>query len=128
MVTPVDAMAMAIFMFEGARLCSPSVRNIRNNNPGNLRPWRADQVTDPDNYRTFPNFAEGWAALVGDIRVKLSSHLKPTDTMVQFFELYAPGEDHNNPHSYAQYVCKWMSEALGQTITVATPLQEVFGK
>lgn len=128
MVTPIDATAMAIFTFEGARLGNPNVRNIRNNNPGNLRPYAAVQTTDGDHYRTFPTFADGWAALIADIQAKLDKHLIPKSTMENFFDLYAPGADHNDPHGYAQFVCKWMSDALARTITLATTISEIYTK
>lgn len=126
MVTPYDATAMAIFMFEGARLCNPNVRCIRNNNPGNLRPLSADQPCDDGDYRVFPTFRDGWNALTTDILAKVTRHLKPTSTMVDFFNLYAPGADHNDPHGYAQFVCKWLSDALDKQITLQSTIQEIF--
>lgn len=127
MVTPIDATAMAIFMFEGANAHSPSTRNVRNNNPGNLRPYLNTQVSDKDGYRTFPLFYLGWQALVGDITAKVTQHLKPTSTMIDFFNIYAPGADHNDPHGYAQYVCGWLSSALERTVTLASTIGEIYG-
>ena len=123
----IDATAMAIFMFEGARLGDPHVRNIRNNNPGNLRPFTYGQATDAGGYRTFNVFAMGWQALISDISVKLTQHLKSTDTMEAFFKLYAPAADHNDPTGYAQFVCRWLTGALGRTVTLATTIKEIYG-
>lgn len=124
-VNPIDATAMAIFMFEGANAHSPSTRNVRNNNPGNLRPYLSSQAVDDGGYRTFPSFAAGWTALESDIQVKVHTHVQ-AGTMLDFFNLYAPGADHNDPHGYAQFVCVWLSNALDQTITLATPVAKIF--
>lgn len=126
-VTPIDATAMAIFMFEGANLHSPSSRNVRNNNPGNLRPFAAGQAVDADRYRTFYSFAAGWLALVGDITYKVKNHVA-AGTMLDFFNLYAPGADHNNPNGYAQFVCRWLSAALNRQITITTAVTAIFGE
>ncbi len=126
-MTPIDATAMAIFMFEGGNLHSPLVRNIRNCNPGNLRPYTPAQVTDKDGYRTFPDFVDGWNALLNDIEAKVTRHLKSSSTMVDLFNLYAPGADHNDPHGYAQFVCKWLSDALARPVTLAETIEDIFG-
>jgi hypothetical protein len=125
MVNAIDATAMAIFMFEGANLHSPTVRNIRNNNPGNLRPLSDLDTTDGQGYRTFPFFSLGWSALVSDISYKVHHHVQ-AGTLLDLFELYAPGADHNNPNGYAQFVCKWLSDALDQTITLTTPIASIY--
>jgi hypothetical protein len=127
MVTPIDATAMAIAMFEGLNLHSPLIRNVRNNNPGNLRPYAEGQVTDADGYRTFPSFLQGWAALVTDVGVKVNHHLQKNNTMLDFFNIYAPGADHNDPHGYAQFVCKWLSDALARPITLASTIGDIYG-
>ena len=126
MMNPYDATAMAIFFFEGGNTANPNVRNIRNCNPGNLRPYTAMQVTDADGYRTFPTFTLGWQALLGDISAKLTVHLTKKQTMLDFFNLYAPGADHNDPHGYAQYVCRFLSDALAKTITLASALGDIY--
>ncbi len=128
MLNPYDAMGLAIFYFEGGNLVNPNVRCIRNNNPGNLRPTAQDQPADDSDYRVFPTFKDGWISLLADIRFKVQNHLKPTSTMVDFFNLYAPAEDHNNPHSYAQFVCKWLSDALDKQITLQSTIQDIFGR
>jgi hypothetical protein len=127
MVNAIDATAMAIAMFEGMNLHSPLVRNVRNNNPGNLRPYLANQITDTGGYRTFASFAEGWAALIADINAKLQHHLTPTSTMIDLFNIYAPGADHNDPAGYAQFVCRWLSDALAKSITLASTIETIYG-
>lgn len=124
---PVDATAWAISVFEGLRTPTPYIRGIRNNNPGNLRPSGPGQAVDDGNYRTFNTISDGWKALTDDISYKIARHLKPADTMTKFFELYAPGADHNDPKSYAQFVCRWLTGALGKPITIDTPISEIYG-
>jgi len=125
-VSPLDACAMAIFMFEGARSAHPDVRCIRNNNPGNLRPYLPSQEHDDDNYRVFPSFSAGWTSLEQDIAFKLQHHLAPIQTLLDFLNLYAPAGDNNNPTEYAQFVCAWMTSALGKAITTATAIRDIF--
>lgn len=123
-VRPVDATAMAIFMFEGANKCDPTTHNIRNNNPGNLRPYKTGQEVDAGGYRVFPLFVDGWQALIGDINAKV---LRMADaTLVDLFNVYAPGADHNDPRGYAQFVCGWLTRALGKSVTVATRIGDIY--
>lgn len=125
-MSPYDMAAMAIFMFEGGNLHDPATRNVRNCNPGNLRAYLAGQVVDDGGYRIFPTFVSGWLALIGDIQAKIKNHLQPTATMLDFFNIYAPGADHNDPHSYAQFVCRWLSSAMSRPVTVETAVATIF--
>lgn len=126
MVTPLDALTMAIFQYETGAKPGPSVRSIRNNNPGNLRPYADNQPTDGENYRIFPTFSDGWAALQSDLSHKLKAHLSADAVLLDLFNIYAPSEDHNHPNSYAQFVCRWMSGALGKSINMNTKVSEIF--
>lgn len=123
-VTPIDAMAMAIFMFEGGRLAKPNVRCVRNNNPGNLRPYLESQEAE-DNYRVFHSFMDGWIALCSDIKYKVEHHPE-IRTMLDFLNKYAPAADGNSPTEYGRFVCHWLSDALGQEVTLSTPVRMVF--
>ena len=122
-IKAINATAQAIYQFEGGS--HPLSRNNRNNNPGNLRPYAYNMAADPDGYRTFLYQSDGWNALEMDISVKVTTHVA-AGTMLDFFNLYAPGADHNDPHGYAQFVCGWLSAALDQTITLATPVAKIF--
>ena len=124
-VNALDAMSMAIFMFEGASVAVPTTRNIRNNNPGNLRPYSSTQPVD-DGYRYFDSFTLGWQALQADLTTKIRKDFKPTDTLLQLMSKYAPTGDNNNPTAYAKFICNWMSVTLGREITLTTPLGEIF--
>jgi hypothetical protein len=105
-----DAMAQAIYYFEGHR---PSDRNHRNNNPGNLRQANEVMPEDSDGYVVFPHFVTGYEYLLGDIRAKVTGHnshgLGRTSTLVEFFEVYAPSGDSNHPRHYATFVAWWLS-------------------
>lgn len=125
-MTPIDATALAIFYFEGGNKVDPTTRNLRNCNPGNLRPYKAGQETDAGGYRVFALFLDGWLALTGDIMAKVHTRLKPEQTMRDFFNIYAPGADHNDPAGYAQFVCGFLSKALGRDITVNSTIREVY--
>jgi hypothetical protein len=124
-MNPKDAFAMAIFMYEGGRMGIATVRCIRNNNPGNLRPYQKDQIVDSNNYRVFKTFVEGWQALLDDIQHKLDKH-KELITVLDFLNRYAPAGDNNKPTAYARFVCGWLSGALGFSITVNTKLISIF--
>jgi hypothetical protein len=129
LVLPTDAMAMAIFMFEGANQCKPTVLNIRNNNPGNLRPINGDTTTPQDDkgYRTFTSFIDGWQHLIADLHYKIYNHPELI-TMLDLFNKYAPAGDHNNPTLYTNFVCNWMSKALGYSITSDDLITNIFKK
>lgn len=123
-MSPLDATALAIFMFEGGNQHSPSSRNVRNLNPGNLRPYQTGQAVDSGGYRVFATFLDGWLALQNDIKAKVGR--MQDKTMLDFFNVYAPGADHNDPHGYAQFVITWLSIALGQQLTLETAIKEIY--
>jgi hypothetical protein len=120
----IDATAMAIFIFEGGY--HPKSRNVRDNNPGNLEPIPGSAVDHEGAYRTFKTFSDGWLALTEDIAYKIAHHLTPDSTMVDFFNLYAPAADHNDPHGYAQFVCGWVGPAIGRVITLESKIKDIY--
>ncbi len=96
----------AIRDFEG----KPGDLNYKNNNPGNLR-----SVKGP--FLKFKTYNEGWLALKDYVtRACTGKHkaYKPTFTIAQFFGVYAPSEDHNDPKVYANYVAK----RIGKPVTM----------
>ena len=120
---PIEALADGIMNFEGWHRDS---RSWRNRNPGNLRPASippTDPVDDA-NYRVFESLSDGWLALTYDILKKLlGSHgLTDDSTLRNFFDIYAPSDDDNDPDKYARQVAVWLSRDLGQTITPETTL------
>lgn len=128
----VEALADAISRFEGwipagAEPAFPNgSRSWRNRNPGNLRPTSGllDVPVDDKNYRIFSNLADGWFALRNDIIAKLGgSHgLTNQSTLREFFDIYAPSDDSNNPDKYASQVAAWLTKYLASTVTASTSL------
>jgi hypothetical protein len=123
---PIEALADAIMQFEGWHRDSHSWRN---RNPGNLRPTSPTQPQDAENYRIFDSLAEGFAALLADLRAKFggSHNLKPESTLLDLFNCYAPAGDANNPSAYTQFVCSWTSRILGRPVLPATTLRDFWG-
>ena len=132
-----EALADSIWRFEG--WVPPGVdpklpdgsRSWRNRNPGNLRPVIASGVqavpVDDRNYRVFDSLAQGWIALLNDISAKLEgSHgLTDNSTLRNFFDIYAPSNDDNDPNKYARQVAIWLSRDLGSTIAPETTLGQL---
>jgi hypothetical protein len=141
-----EALADSIWRFEG--WIPPGVdpkfpqgsRSWRNRNPGNLRPAFPLQPVpgqigkslqpvsvDDRNYRIFDSLAQGWIALLNDISAKLEgSHgLTDNSTLRNFFDIYAPSDDDNDPNKYARQVAIWLSRDLGSTIAPETTLGQL---
>jgi len=109
-----EALADCIMRFEG--WFPPGSRGIsikgstswRNRNPGNLRPYIESQRRDDKGYRIFDNLNDGWYALLLDIEKKLtgkSTHnLTPQSTLHDFFNIYAPFTDNNDPQQYSRVI------------------------
>lgn len=125
-LSPIDAVALAIFHYEGQR---PGNRNYRNNNPGNLRDSSVPHSMDPDGYCIFASFVAGFTAAAEDLRAKFrgtNSHgLGPSSTLLDLFRVYAPSGDNNAPDTYAEFVAGWLSEAYGKPLTVMATLGDV---
>lgn len=134
-------LAKAIGWHEGWK---PGSRAYRNNNPGNLRrsPMETGHVGSwetADRFATFDTPAQGWSALIYDLQCKATGktaawhdadkdgvkdsgeELTPSDTLAEFFRVYAPAEDANNPASYCAVACK--IAGLQPTDTLASLLE-----
>lgn len=88
-------------------------RSYRNNNPGNLR-YVGQPGAKPDSgsYAIFTTYQAGWIALVTMVQNAASGKSKvyhPTMTILEFFQVFAPSQDSNDPHAYALYVAKRLS-------------------
>lgn len=86
-------------------------KSWRNNNPGNCRysskgyaPMYGKVKKDKDNFAIFGDYATGWLYLQNLVKGKIKDN--PEWTLVNFFQVYAPAEDHNDPVAYAKYVAK----------------------
>lgn len=92
--------------------------SFRNKNPGNLRyaEQKGSIGKDSNNFAIFPTEEVGFAALRHQVEIACngkSKVFKPTDTILQFFQKYAPASDNNEPYIYADNVAK----AVGVPIT-----------
>lgn len=100
--------ALAIKDYEGG----PGDLNHRLNNPGNIR-----SVKGP--FLKFKTWEEGWNALLDYLtRAATGKHkaYKPEFTLEQFFRVYAPIADKNNPVAYAKYVAKRLGVPTSEKI------------
>jgi hypothetical protein len=126
-MTDLEYFADAIMHFEGWALGSVSYRN---RNPGNLEGAKTAIGKDARGYSVFGSFVDGYAALLEDLRAKFTGHtqtaIRPTSTILQFFEIYAPSADHNYPEKYAAFVAQWMTVATRRPVSPSTTLQEVW--
>ena len=111
-----EALADCIMKFEGWYAPSVTVpkgsTSWRNRNPGNLRDSIFKNGEDDKGYAKFNILSSGWLALTHDISIKLnglSSHkLTPQNTLHDFFNIYAPYMDHNDPQHYTKMVASWL--------------------
>lgn len=103
-MTRLEALCDAIKSHEG---WYPFSRSWRNNNPGNLCYSRFMLGTD-GKLAIFSSFTSGWLALWYDVYSKCKGNtvtgLGPTSTLLQFFNVWAPKSDGNDPVAYAQTV------------------------
>lgn len=96
---------------------------LRNNNPGNIKDMNFGNVIGKDN-RGFAQFAtpeDGFDALVEKVKFNQTSPKSRYygKTIAQYFQMYAPSSDGNNPKWYAQDVANrcWVS--------INTPISQV---
>jgi uncharacterized protein YndB with AHSA1/START domain len=120
-----DTWAQAIFNFEGGK---PGDRNVRNNNPGNLK--YAGQPAaigkDAEGFAVFATFEDGWNALLAQLNKFIKDF--PSFSILQITAHYL-GQDTNNisvtsqgnPFTYAAKV----AAALGVSTTAT--LSQTFG-
>jgi hypothetical protein len=102
--------------FEG--YCEGSKSYI-NHNPGNIK--RPDYPHDESGHSIFPNFEQGWRALIHQLNMALdgtSQVYTPTDSLRQFFYKYSEA----NSGNYAEFVAK----RLG--VSPDMPIKDVFNK
>jgi hypothetical protein len=74
---------------------------VRNNNPGNLRPYNGK------GYRKFNTLEDGYNALYRDIRIKQtnrSKYVKAYSSLEEFVHVFAPSAENNTEH-YINHLC-----------------------
>ncbi len=117
-------------------------RSYRNNNPGNFRyPQGSTYIKslgaigrDKDGFAIFKNQDAGWNALLQFLRDAKANKLisyrayakkmaRPGSicTISDFFHVYAPSSDDNNPIAYAKAVVSH----IGDGVTVGTPVNQL---
>ena len=104
-VGKLEDFCLAIRDFEG----KPGDLNYRNNNPGNIR-------GRDGKFLKFPTYAQGWSYLKDYVtRAATGKHkaYKPDFTIKQFFNVYAPSSDNNQPDLYAN----WVASRIGLATT-----------
>lgn len=107
-VSKLDLFCKAIEKYEGYY---PGSRSYRNNNPGNLH-YASQQGTtgkDDKGFAVFDTYESGYRALKNQIKLAIlgkSKYYKPEMTIIEFFSVYAPSHDNNDPNSYALFVAK----------------------
>ena len=120
-----EAVADAIMKFEG---WEPGSRSYENRNPGNLR--LVGRTADDKGYTIFPDLPTGYAALLRELQSKFSgnnSHgIGPSSTLLGLFNIYAPPADDNPTNAYAAFVADWVGRALGKSVSVASPLSDIW--
>ena len=105
-----NKMCMAIRSREGWK---PGSTSYRNNNPGNLKFVSQPGTTGKDTrgFAIFKDYESGINALRNQILLVARGNSKvypKTCTIIQFFAIYAPSSDNNDPESYAKEVADKM--------------------
>ncbi len=107
-------------------------RSYRQNNPGNLR-YSPYQIGTSGGYSVFKDYDMGWQALIHQLTIVCKGTSKAysgrakelglTDsselTIAQFFAIYAPSVDNNNPDAYA------LSVAQNIGVSITTKMKEI---
>lgn len=103
----IGVFCLAIQNYEGYKI---GTRSYRNCNPGNLKYRQGMYLAvgqDKDGFAIFKTYKDGFLALTEKIRkacIGESTVYSPDDTILTFFQKYAPSWDKNNPDAYAKYV------------------------
>lgn len=111
---PLTVFCTAIKTMEGA--------NPANNNPGNCRcspvgylPKYGKVTCNPHNFAVFPTYALGWDYLKNLVHYRILTH--PDWTFIDFFNVYAPSSDANDPTHYANVVAKACGVPVDNTVS-----------
>lgn len=112
-----DKWADAIQKHEG---WYPGSRSYRNNNPGNIKYIGQKRAIGSDGtFCIFATYADGRQELM-DLLTRAasgkSSYYRPEMTLRQFYAVYAPSSDNNNPDAYALAVAKSMGISVDTQI------------
>ena len=124
-VAPISLLVLfcqAIAIYEGGT--EAGTIPYRCHNPGDLRwpygapyPYGASGV-DFGDFLTFDTYQDGLNALktyVTRVAKGLSKVYPPKSTISQFFAIYAPSSDSNNPNAYADFIVAYVGNELSTT-------------
>jgi hypothetical protein len=117
----IEAWALAIKKHEGY---FPGSAAYRNNNPGNFRcsslvMGEFGATSCVNNLAVFPTYEKGFSALKQFLIYACTGELrsyKPTMTLLDFYKVYAPSADNNNPLNYATAVATDLGVSVGTKI------------
>lgn len=110
---PVKTVALGDFCLaiRGYEGWNPGSRSFKNNNPGNCRYSTVGYTAvykpvlkDPQNFAVFKDYATGWLYLRNLVKERIAAH--PEWSLKDFFAVYAPASDDNDPVAYAAAVAK----------------------
>ena len=107
--------AKAIQQFEGYY---PGSLSYRNKNPGNLRRGKG-QIGVYKNFAIFETYEDGFEALLHQLRLSATStgpNYHHSMTLLEFFEVYAPEADSNQPNGYAAFVAQKLRVGINYPI------------
>lgn len=95
-------------------------KSYRNCNPGNLRwsPFMKPQTEG--GFAVFDTYEDGFKALVYQLQIAVDGRsrvYKPSMTLLEFFNVYAPSGDNNFPKVYAEFVAKRMGITVDTIIS-----------
>ena len=101
-----NAFCLAIQKQEG---WFPGSRSFRNKSPGNLKYAEQTKSTGKDahGFAIFSTYEDGLQALKNQVLLGArgkSKVYRPTMNLYQFFEIFSPSFDNNDPHHYADVV------------------------
>jgi hypothetical protein len=122
--------ALAIQKYEGFIPPSPDYpngsRSYRNHNPGNFRftdtMKELGAVSQDDKgFCIFPSYEIGFNSLCSFLKMAVDGKLiyNPNGSISDFFHLYAPEGDGNEPNAYALFVAKYLK------VDVNTPIKNL---
>ncbi len=95
--------ALAIQEYEG---WYPGSLTYRQNNPGALR-WSKYEIDNKNGFSVFSDYETGLKALEFQLQIAADGRSKvynPEMTLKDFFKVYAPSSDNNDPERYANFV------------------------
>lgn len=106
--TNIQKWALSIQEHEGFYTGS---RSERNHNPGNIKYIGQKTATgkDKDGFAIFTTYQQGFDALCHQLTIACDGRsrvYRPDMTLYEFFAVYAPSSDNNDPKSYAEKVAK----------------------